>query len=358
MKKLDSDFVRQAFEKEGYILLDEYKNSRTKMNYICPNGHRHNIKWSSFKQGKRCPECAINNSKRTIEEVRQAFEKEGYILLDEEYIDSKTHMNYICSNGHHHSITWSNFNMGVRCPECSFNKKRKNIQDIKKEFENEGYKLLTEEYANNSQQLETICPEGHKHITTYRNFKKGNRCNKCYLDSIQYSYDQVKEGLEREGYILLSKEYINSNEKLQYQCPNGHIHEMTWHNFNKGKARCPECGKRYKGEEEIEKILIKYGITYKREYRINDCRDSKSLPFDFYIPSLNLCIEYDGQQHFKPSDWFGGENGFGETVLHDAMKNAYCEDNNINLLRIPYWEFNNIENIICQEIEKLKTFND
>ena len=89
MKKLDSDFVRQAFEKEGYILLDEYKNSRTKMNYICPNGHRHNIKWSSFKQGKRCPECAINNSKRTIEEVRQAFEKEGYILLDEEYIDSK-----------------------------------------------------------------------------------------------------------------------------------------------------------------------------------------------------------------------------------------------------------------------------
>ena len=125
------------------------------------------------------------------------------------------------------------------------------------------------------------------------------------------------------------------------------MHEMTWHNFNKGKARCPECGKRYKGEEEIEKILIKYEITYEREYRIDDCRDSKSLPFDFYIPSLNMCIEYDGEQHFKLNSHFNKtEEDLKGTQKRDNIKTQYCKDNNINLLRIPYWEFKNIENIL------------
>ena len=71
MKKLDNEFVRQSFEKEGYILLDEYTNARTKMRYICPNGHEHSIKWNSFKSGKRCPYCA--KCKVDFEVVKKAL---------------------------------------------------------------------------------------------------------------------------------------------------------------------------------------------------------------------------------------------------------------------------------------------
>ena len=80
------------------------------------------------------------------------------------------------------------------------------------------------------------------------------------------------------------------------------------------------------------------------------------LKFDFYIPSLNVCIEYDGEQHFEIA--FGkGEEGLKDRKRKDEIKNNYCKFNNINLIRIPYWEFENIENIIIQEIKTLKTFD-
>ena len=81
-----------------------------------------------------------------------------------------------------------------------------------------------------------------------------------------------------------------------------------------------------------------------------NCRDKKVLPFDFYLPQYNLCIEYDGEQHFDIKHSFRDEDSFWNTVLHDAIKNSFCEDNNITLLRIPFWEFDNIEDIIKNKI--------
>ena len=96
--------------------------------------------------------------------------------------------------------------------------------------------------------------------------------------------------------------------------------------------------------------MVDNNILYEREKQFKDCRDKQVLPFDFYLPDYNLCIEYDGEQHFKEVKWFGGKEGFEKRVKHDNMKNKYCEDNNINLLRIPYTEFENIENILKQAI--------
>ena len=61
-------------------------------------------------------------------------------------------------------------------------------------------------------------------------------------------------------------------------------------------------------------------------------------------------IEYDGKQHFKPVDIFGGQDGFEETQLHDQIKTQYCKDNNIELIRIPYWEKDNIEEILNHKL--------
>lgn len=79
--------------------------------------------------------------------------------------------------------------------------------------------------------------------------------------------------------------------------------------------------------------------------------------FDFYLPRYNLFIEYDGEQHYKPVRFFGNEedaeNVFKRTQEHDKIKNQYCKDNNINLLRIPYWETKNIETIISNHLQRL-----
>lgn len=78
------------------------------------------------------------------------------------------------------------------------------------------------------------------------------------------------------------------------------------------------------------------------------------MPFDFYIKEFNLCIEFDGEQHYRENNYFGGNNIFKETQKRDKIKNKYCKDNDINLLRIPYWELDSVEDILDEEFERLR----
>ena len=105
---------------------------------------------------------------------------------------------------------------------------------------------------------------------------------------------------------------------------------------------CPQCNES-KGERQVRQWLEQHGIVYEFQKPFVECSDIKCLPFDFYLPQYNTCIEYDGEQHFRPVD-FGGE---GEIIAlqkfkivqkHDVIKNKYCENNNIPLLRIPYFK--------------------
>jgi len=156
MKRLTYDYVKSQFEKEGYTLLTkEYKNSRQKLEYICSNGHKHSITWNAWRQGKRCLYCA-KNRKKTIEEIREAFEAEGYTLLTREYKNNRQKLEYICNKGHRSSMSIHSFESGHRCPYCA-GLARKTIEEIRKSFESEGYKLLTKEYKNSKQKLEYIC---------------------------------------------------------------------------------------------------------------------------------------------------------------------------------------------------------
>lgn len=132
-KKLTIELVQESFEKEGYTLLDTvYINSHTKLNYICPQGHQHSIVWDSWKQGHKCPSCA-GLTKLTIEFIQCEFGKEGYILLDTVYINCRTKLNYECPNGHKHSITFGNWVSGYRCPYCA-KKAKPTIKFIKDSF--------------------------------------------------------------------------------------------------------------------------------------------------------------------------------------------------------------------------------
>ena len=115
-------------------------------------------------------------------------------------------------------------------------------------------------------------------------------------------------------------------------------------NLLKGHG-CPECVNS-KGETIISEYLKENNINYISEYTFDDCRNKRPLPFDFYLPDYNLLIEYDGEQHFEPVDFFGGEEQFEYQKYNDNIKNTYCIKNNINLIRIPYWDFDNIEKIL------------
>jgi very-short-patch-repair endonuclease len=92
-------------------------------------------------------------------------------------------------------------------------------------------------------------------------------------------------------------------------------------------------------------------VKYIKQKRFNDCRNKLPLPFDFYLPDINTCIEYDGEQHFKEVNIFGGVDRFKNQRTNDNIKNIYCQEKNINLIRIPYWEILNIESVLKNKIE-------
>lgn len=93
------------------------------------------------------------------------------------------------------------------------------------------------------------------------------------------------------------------------------------------------------GEYKIFTILTENKIYFEMQKTFNDCINPKTkakLRFDFYLPYHNCCIEYDGIQHFEAVDYFGGEEGLKNTIFRDNIKNQYCEEKNINLIRIKY----------------------
>ena len=119
-KKLNIDFICTEFEKEGYkLLFKEYINTHSKLDYICPEGHRHSVSWSNWNGSnkRRCPYC-VGVAKQTIEFIHAEFKKEGYTLLTEEYENAHQKLDYICPEGHKHFIQWNNWQQGKRCPTC------------------------------------------------------------------------------------------------------------------------------------------------------------------------------------------------------------------------------------------------
>ena len=102
-----------------------------------------------------------------------------------------------------------------------------------------------------------------------------------------------------------------------------------------------------KNEEYILNILLKENIKFIREKTFSDLRKGK-YRFDFYLPKYNICLEIDGEQHFKQISKFQKtKSDFLTQQEYDRRKNSYCLTNNISLYRIPYWDLN-----------KIKTFND
>ena len=93
-----------------------------------------------------------------------------------------------------------------------------------------------------------------------------------------------------------------------------------------------------------KKYLEKNNILFEQEKWFSDCRDVKPLPFDFYLPDYNTIIEFDGEQHYKQGHFTHSHLSY--TQAHDVIKNEYCKNNNIRLIRIPYWNINNIEEIL------------
>lgn len=244
-KKLTIDFVKSEFERKGWELTStEYVNCKTHLKYICPKGHKGTTIWSNWRRKAGCPICS-GKKKHTIEFIRKEFEKEGWVCVSTEYINAFTKLNYICSNGHHGSITWDNWNHGNRCAICAGNKKP-NIDFVRAVFEKEKCVLVSTVYINSDQKLDYICTKGHKSSITWSHWQRGDRCQECYFISrVGSGHWNWQGGISKEPYCQDwtkdLKEFVK--ERDQYKCINPYCNskspdKLAVHHINYNKKTC------------------------------------------------------------------------------------------------------------------------
>jgi len=145
--------------------------------------------------------------------------------------------------------------------------------------------------------------------------------------------------------------YENDRNKVIINCPMHGDFKQTPSVHLRGSG-CKKCSESF-GEKSISKFLDTLSIEFLREHRFSDCRNIGLLKFDFYIPSMRTCIEFDGIQHFQPVGYFGGPESFKRLKINDKIKEDYCEENFINLIRIRWDQIDKIDEILW---ENLKTF--
>lgn len=270
-------------------------------------------------------------------------DKYGYSKV--EYTGTHNNVIIICpEHGEFSQEAKSHINRGSGCPMCSKIKlkqiryTRLEFIEKAKEVHGDKYDYSKTEYKNTRGFITITCPEhgdfkqradGHLH-------KRG--CKKCA------GFD-----LSKEHYIANCKEFHGDTydyskviwdtklRKIELICKKHGSFMIDKYNHRLNKQGCALCSEP-KGEKEIRLILEDIGIEYEKQKTFKGCKDKKLLQFDFYIKDMNLCVEYDGIQHFKIVEYFGGRSEFMKIKYRDKIKNQYCENEGIDLLRINYKE--------------------
>ena len=351
------EFMEKFYEKnlnaENVEILSEYKNARTKIKCKCKiDGYEWNAMPSNLLNGTGCKICCDNKKKLTHEEfINRMKEVNNDIEILGEYINNATKIKCRCKIDNYIFETRpQDLLNGIGCPKCSNKIKNKTTGYFINELKeiNDNIEVLGE-YKGSKIKIKCKCKiDGYEWETIPQNLLKGSSCPKCagkYKTTEEFKQEmkKINENIEILG------EYVNAKTKIKVRCKkDGNIWNAKPNDLLSG-CGCPQCNES-KGEKRIRKYLDNKNINYEKQYRFNDCKNKKTLPFDFYISSLNIAIEYDGEQHYKIIKHFGGLDNLIITVIRDTIKTKYCEENNIKLIRIPYWDFDKIEKILEKEL--------
>jgi very-short-patch-repair endonuclease/ribosome-associated toxin RatA of RatAB toxin-antitoxin module len=227
------------------------------------------------------------------------------------------------------------------CVYCCKNKSNIiHISDVKEKLHRNKYFNFVDfdVYKNNTQKIEVYCKKAnHKSLVDARHLFNNNvNCSYCSNVRSHTTAEWIEKAIDRHQskYDYSEAEYSGSKNKIKIICPtHGPFYQVPILHIN--GAGCRSCNRSI-GESIISDILNMMSVKFESQKSFDGLKYKNKLYFDFYIPSHNLCIEFDGVQHHKAFDFFGGSEKLKDTQLKDEIKNQFCLNNNFNLLRISY----------------------
>ena len=333
----------------------DYKNSHTKVIVNCTEHGPFPISPSNHLAGKGCPVCAnLSRSSKQRSNKDEFIKKAQKVfgdLYDYSLVDYETNykpVSIICPKHGPFQKSPQNHLKGQGCPTCTEESNyRGSSQRLSKdeflkrvkEIHGEKYDYSQVDYKNNSEPVTIVCPNHGPFQQIPHLHMNGAGCPKC-AGKNKSTEEFIKQAKEIQGdkYDYSEVDYKEARTKVKIICPK-HGEFFQTPNQHLGGTGCPSCNES-KGEKLINNLLNKNNIEQIRQKRFVDCTNKPAkgiqcvtLPFDFYLPTFNTIIEYDGQQHYVPV-W--GEDALKRLQRLDKIRNQYCKRNGIKLIRIPY----------------------
>lgn len=372
-KKLTTEeFIERARKIHGdkydYSLVT-YISTHSNVKIICKEHGIFEQTPGNHLQGSRCKKCFGPLDKEEFIKRSIKIHGDKYDYSKVNYTGIYNNITIICKkHGEFQQIPNCHLN-GKGCSKCRNEKLRnerkfsyeKAIEKMNK-VHNNRYQYPYFNINNLHDNIKIICPVHGEVIQEANSHLRGVGCPFCSLEiqSLkqrkplqQFITEANSVHYNRYNYSLV--EYKNGGTKVKIICPVHGFFPQTPNSHLHGEG-CPKCKFFSKGEDRIKEYLTNNNFNYIEEHRLCGCKYKYRLPFDFAIfeneekTKLKCLIEYDGEQHFAPIKHFGGEKTFMLTQTKDNIKNEYCKNNNIKLIRIPYWDFDNIDIILNKEL--------
>lgn len=355
------EFINKAKEIHGdfYDYSNvEYINSNTPVRIICPiHGEFEQLPSVHINKKRHgCPSCMRDKlsllfSNSVDEFINRAKEIHGdkYDYSEVNYLNNRTKVKIKCNRcgAIFFQTPHAHIDRKQGCPYCYGNARKTTDKFISEaEAKHPEYDYSEVNYINNKTKVKIICPVHGPFFIKPNSFLRetNHGCPKC---SGKYHYNTsefINRAREVHGYKYdYSKvNYVSSHELVEIICNvHGPFKQKAYgHLFGYG---CPECAKKSKGEEKISSYLQKHCIRYIHDKACLDFLE-RMRP-DFYLPDYNLIIEYDGIQHFDlKKTW----KNFSYEKLHekDLLKDELCIKNGVNVIRIPFTDYNYIDDIL------------
>lgn len=340
-KKTHDEYVKEVYQINPDIeVIGMYIGANTKILHRCKiDGYEWFVKPNAILHGTGCPMCYGNVRKNHDIYIDELLKINPNIEIVGHYINCKTAILHRCKiDGYEWYATPSNMLSGKGCPVCSGMKKKTHDEYVAEVKAINPNIEVVEPFINvNTKILHRCKIDGCEWYVKPNAILSGKGCPKC-AGNERYGHDEyIKRVREINSNIEVLGVYVNAHVPILHRCKiDGYEWFATPNGILSGTG-CPKCNES-KGEKAIANWLNKNNILYELQKRFNDCRSKKPLPFDFYLPDYNVCIEYNGKQHYEPIEYFGGQERFETQILRDNIKEEYCKKNNILLFKIPYFK--------------------